>query len=96
MKVHGTKIPTISLSTRYRPIHAYDNMTLRGPKANCYGRNHSKLPLLQLTVCVSDGRISNGRVNAFPMKDMLGQPRQTTQVDRSTDAPVSKTESISA
>ncbi|KAL0811036.1 hypothetical protein ABMA28_010316 [Loxostege sticticalis] len=45
--------------------------------------------VLSLTVCVSDGRISNGRVNAFPMKDMLGQPRQTTQVDRSTDAPFS-------
>lgn len=43
----------------------------------------------QLTVCVSDGRISNGRINAFPMKDMLGHTRQTTQVDRSTDAPVS-------
>ncbi|XP_053620478.1 putative ferric-chelate reductase 1 homolog [Plodia interpunctella] len=37
--------------------------------------------VLSLTVCVSDGRISNGRVNAFPMKDMLGQTRQTTQID---------------
>ncbi|RVE45028.1 hypothetical protein evm_010346 [Chilo suppressalis] len=45
--------------------------------------------VLSLTVCVSDGRISNGRVNAFPMKDMLGQTRQTSQVDRSTDAPFS-------
>lgn len=45
--------------------------------------------VLSLTVCVSDGRISNGRVNAFPMKDMLGQTRQATQVDRSTDAPFS-------
>ncbi|KAJ2944971.1 hypothetical protein O0L34_g1868 [Tuta absoluta] len=45
--------------------------------------------VLSLTVCVSDGRISNGRVNSFPMKDMLGQSRQTTQVDRSIDAPFS-------
>ncbi|KAJ8708278.1 hypothetical protein PYW07_010403 [Mythimna separata] len=45
--------------------------------------------VLSLTVCVSDGRISNGRINAFPMKDMLGQTRQPTQVDRSTDAPFS-------
>ncbi|XP_047036752.1 putative ferric-chelate reductase 1 homolog [Helicoverpa zea] len=45
--------------------------------------------VLSLTVCVSDGRISNGRINAFPMKDMLGHPRPTTQVDRSTDAPFS-------
>ncbi|XP_028167929.1 putative ferric-chelate reductase 1 homolog [Ostrinia furnacalis] len=45
--------------------------------------------VLSLTVCVSDGRISNGRVNSFPMKDMMGQPRQVTQVDRSTDAPFS-------
>ncbi|XP_013195136.2 putative ferric-chelate reductase 1 homolog [Amyelois transitella] len=37
--------------------------------------------VLSLTVCVADGRISNGRVNAFPMKDMLGQTRQTTQID---------------
>ncbi|XP_022837537.1 putative ferric-chelate reductase 1 homolog [Spodoptera litura] len=46
--------------------------------------------VLTLTVCVSDGRISNGRINAFPMKDMLGQTRQATQVDRSTDAPFSR------
>ncbi|XP_068624123.1 putative ferric-chelate reductase 1 homolog [Battus philenor] len=45
--------------------------------------------ILSLTVCVSEGRISNGRVNSFPMKDMLGQPRQLSQVDRSTDAPFS-------
>ncbi|CAB3237841.1 unnamed protein product [Arctia plantaginis] len=45
--------------------------------------------VLSLTVCVSDGRISNGRINAFPMKDMLGHARQATQVDRTTDAPFS-------
>lgn len=45
--------------------------------------------VLSLTVCVSDGRISNGRVNTFPMKDMMGQTRQVSQVDRSTDAPYS-------
>ncbi|XP_039764896.1 putative ferric-chelate reductase 1 homolog isoform X1 [Pararge aegeria] len=45
--------------------------------------------VLSLTVCVSEGRISNGRVNSFPMKDMLGQSRQITAVDRSTDAPFS-------
>lgn len=45
--------------------------------------------VLTLTICVSDGRISNGRINAFPMKDMLGHTRQATQVDRSTDAPFS-------
>ncbi|KOB77001.1 hypothetical protein OBRU01_04791 [Operophtera brumata] len=32
--------------------------------------------VLSLTVCVSDGRISNGRVNSFPMKDMMGHTRQ--------------------
>ncbi|XP_048487412.1 putative ferric-chelate reductase 1 homolog [Plutella xylostella] len=46
--------------------------------------------VLSLTVCISDGRISNGRVNSFPMKDMLGHPRQATAVDRgSADAPYS-------
>ncbi|XP_049881271.1 putative ferric-chelate reductase 1 homolog [Pectinophora gossypiella] len=45
--------------------------------------------VLSLTVCVSEGRISNGRVNSFPMKDMMGQPRQATQIDRSIDAPFS-------
>ncbi|CAG9568695.1 unnamed protein product [Danaus chrysippus] len=44
--------------------------------------------VLSLTVCVSEGRISNGRVNSFPMKDMMGQ-RQVTSVDRSDDAPFS-------
>nr|XP_032521906.1 putative ferric-chelate reductase 1 homolog isoform X2 [Danaus plexippus plexippus] len=44
--------------------------------------------VLSLTVCVSEGRISNGRVNSFPMKDMMGQ-RQVTSVDRSADAPFS-------
>ncbi|XP_038218052.1 putative ferric-chelate reductase 1 homolog isoform X1 [Zerene cesonia] len=34
--------------------------------------------VLSLTVCVSEGRISNGRVNAFPMKDMLG-PRPAAE-----------------
>ncbi|XP_034826030.1 putative ferric-chelate reductase 1 homolog isoform X1 [Maniola hyperantus] len=43
--------------------------------------------VLSLTVCVSEGRISNGRVNSFPMKDMLGHSRQVTAVDRSSDAP---------
>ncbi|XP_075985959.1 putative ferric-chelate reductase 1 homolog [Anticarsia gemmatalis] len=43
--------------------------------------------VLSFTVCVSDGRISNGRINTFPMKDMGS--RQPTQVDRSTDAPFS-------
>ncbi|KAM3958035.1 putative ferric-chelate reductase 1 homolog [Aphomia sociella] len=43
--------------------------------------------VLSLIICVSEGRISNGRVNTFPMKDMLGQSRQVSQVDRSTDAP---------
>ncbi|XP_045507072.1 putative ferric-chelate reductase 1 homolog [Colias croceus] len=41
--------------------------------------------VLSLTVCVSEGRISNGRVNAFPMKDMLG-PRHAAE---SGDAPFS-------
>ncbi|XP_045455053.1 putative ferric-chelate reductase 1 homolog [Melitaea cinxia] len=45
--------------------------------------------ILSLTVCVSEGRISNGRVNSFPMKDMMGQSRQVTAVDRSSDAPFS-------
>ncbi|CAG4994971.1 unnamed protein product [Parnassius apollo] len=45
--------------------------------------------ILSLTLCVSEGRISNGRVNSFPMKDMMGQPRQMSHVDRSTDAPFS-------
>ncbi|XP_045540142.1 putative ferric-chelate reductase 1 homolog [Papilio machaon] len=45
--------------------------------------------ILSLTVCVSEGRISNGRVNSFPMKDMMGQRRQLAHVDRSTDAPFS-------
>ncbi|XP_047539509.1 putative ferric-chelate reductase 1 homolog isoform X1 [Vanessa atalanta] len=45
--------------------------------------------VLSLTVCVSEGRISNGRVNSFPMKDMLGHSRQVTAVDRSSDAPFS-------
>ncbi|KPJ12745.1 Putative ferric-chelate reductase 1-like [Papilio machaon] len=45
--------------------------------------------ILSLTVCVSEGQISNGRVNSFPMKDMMGQPRQLAHVDRSTDAPFS-------
>ncbi|CAH0598361.1 unnamed protein product [Chrysodeixis includens] len=44
--------------------------------------------VLSLTVCVSDGRISNGRISAFPMKDMH-HPRQPTALDRSTDAPFS-------
>ncbi|KAJ0171929.1 hypothetical protein K1T71_012692 [Dendrolimus kikuchii] len=45
--------------------------------------------VLSLAACVSDGRISNGRVNTFPLKDMLGQTRQATQIDRSSDAPFS-------
>ncbi|CAH2098145.1 unnamed protein product [Euphydryas editha] len=45
--------------------------------------------ILSLTVCVSEGRISNGRVNSFPMKDMMGHSRQVTAVDRSSDAPFS-------
>ncbi|CAH0714862.1 unnamed protein product, partial [Brenthis ino] len=45
--------------------------------------------VLSLTVCVSEGRISNGRVNTFPMKDMLGHPRQASAVDRGSDAPFS-------
>lgn len=45
--------------------------------------------VLSLTLCVSEGRISNGRVNTFPMKDMLGHTRQATAVDRSSDAPFS-------
>lgn len=45
--------------------------------------------VLSLTVCISDGRISNGRVNTFPMKDMLGHPRQATRIDSGSDAPFS-------
>lgn len=45
--------------------------------------------LLTLTACISDGRISNGRVNSFPMRDMIGHSRQVTQVEHGQDAPYS-------
>ncbi|XP_063393273.1 putative ferric-chelate reductase 1 homolog isoform X1 [Cydia fagiglandana] len=45
--------------------------------------------VLSLTVCVSEGKISRSPVNVFPMKDMMGQQRQASQVDRSIDAPFS-------
>lgn len=44
--------------------------------------------VLTLTACVSDGSIGSARVNAFPMKDMLGGTRPT-QIDRTGDAPYS-------
>lgn len=40
-------------------------------------------------MCVSDGRISNGRVNSFPMKDLMTNNRQNPNIDRKMDAPVS-------
>ncbi|XP_077295552.1 putative ferric-chelate reductase 1 homolog [Arctopsyche grandis] len=43
--------------------------------------------ILSIAVCVSDGRINNGRVNAFPMKDLMTNTRQALNHDRKTDAP---------
>ncbi|GBP56403.1 Putative ferric-chelate reductase 1 homolog [Eumeta japonica] len=45
--------------------------------------------ILSLTVCVADGRITKGRVNVFPMKDMMGHTRQASAIDRDADAPYS-------
>ncbi|XP_063371982.1 putative ferric-chelate reductase 1 homolog isoform X1 [Cydia amplana] len=45
--------------------------------------------VLSLTVCVSEGKISRSPVNVFPMKDMMGQQRQASQIDRTIDAPFS-------
>lgn len=43
--------------------------------------------VLSLSQCVSDGRISNGRVNSFPMKDMMTNNRQAMAADKKSDAP---------
>ncbi|VVC86912.1 unnamed protein product [Leptidea sinapis] len=74
--------------TNKRPIFNWAHWLL-GNSAHILGIFHVIMHVvLSLLVCVSEGRISKGRVSSFPMKDMLGQPRHVSVTD-TADAPFS-------